>query len=191
MAHRALPIAVALCLSLVACADATPPPAPELAAPAPAPSTRPSATPALDHQALVARGEYLVRIAGCNDCHTPGYAAAGGEVPEESWLTGSSEGFLGPWGTTYPTNLRLRVASMEEEAWMAYSATLRARPLMPDFAVRAMTEDDRRALYRFIRSLGPAGDPAPLALPPGQVPSAPYLALVLPEAVVPEAPATP
>ena len=30
---------------------------------------------------LLARGDYLVRIAGCNDCHTPAYAERGGEVP--------------------------------------------------------------------------------------------------------------
>jgi hypothetical protein len=31
---------------------------------------------------------------------------------------------------------------------------------MPDFALRAMREDDR-AIYRFIRSLGQVGQPAP------------------------------
>ena len=31
-------------------------------------------TPAVD---LVARGEYLVRTAGCNDCHTAGYGESG------------------------------------------------------------------------------------------------------------------
>lgn len=43
-----------------------------------------------------------------------------------------------------------------------------------------MTEEDRRAIYRFIHSLGAAGQPAPEALPPGQTPPAPYLGLVLP-----------
>ena len=32
--------------------------------------------------AQVQRGRYLVKIAGCNDCHTPGYAMSGGKVPE-------------------------------------------------------------------------------------------------------------
>ena len=31
----------------------------------------------------VARGEYLVRITGCNDCHTPAYGDRGGNVPKE------------------------------------------------------------------------------------------------------------
>lgn len=131
---------------------------------------------------LIARGEYLVRIAGCNDCHTPGYAEKGGDIPEQSWLTGSPLGYSGPWGTTYAANLRLKLADMDEAAWLAYSAGLHTRPIMPDYNVRAMTEDDRRALYRFIRSLGPAGDKAPDYLPPGQTPPLPYMQLVLPPA---------
>lgn len=71
---------------------------------------------------------------------------------------------------------------MSEAQWLEYSAHLRARPIMPDFALRAMSEDDRRALYHFIRGLGPAGERAPDALPPGQTPPPPYLALVLPPA---------
>jgi mono/diheme cytochrome c family protein len=130
---------------------------------------------------LVAEGEYLVRIAGCNDCHTPGYSDRGGEVPRSEWLVGSPLGQLGPWGTTYPTNLRLSINALQEDEWLAYTANLHTRPLMPDFAVRQMREHDRRAIYRFVRSLGPAGDPSPKALPPGQQPPPPYLQLVLPD----------
>jgi mono/diheme cytochrome c family protein len=35
----------------------------------------------------VARGEYLVRFGGCNDCHTPGYFAG---KPDASRLRGTS-----------------------------------------------------------------------------------------------------
>ena len=70
--------------------------------------------------------------------------------------------------------------NFSEDEWLAYSANLRTRPIMPDFAVRDMTEEDRRALYRFIRGLGPAGSPAPAALPPRQTPPLPHMALVLP-----------
>ena len=144
------------------------------------------AAPAVD---LVARGEYLVRVAGCNDCHTAGYAERQGEVPKEHWLTGSAPlGYTGPWGTTYATNLRLRMQELDEAQWLEYSANLRTRPIMPDFSVRAMSEEDRRAIYRFVRSLGPAGTRAPDALPPGQTPPPPYLALVLPPAPAGAAP---
>ncbi|MCL1635211.1 hypothetical protein M2650_11305 [Luteimonas sp. SX5] len=74
---------------------------------------------------------------------------------------------------------------MNETQWLEYSAKLRTRPLMPDFALRAMTEADRRAIYRFIKSLGPGGGPAPAVLPPGHKPAPPYLELVLPGAQAP------
>ena len=63
--------------------------------------------PKLVEQKSLDRGRYLVKIAGCNDCHTTGYAEAGGKIPEKQWLTGDQLGFRGPWGTTYPINLRL------------------------------------------------------------------------------------
>lgn len=133
-----------------------------------------------DQAGALARGEYLVRIAGCNDCHTPAYGERGGNVPKEEWLTGSPLGFNGPWGTTYAANLRLKAAEMDEAGWLQYSANLHTRPLMPDYSVRDMTTEDRRALYRFLRALGPTGGKAPEYLPPGKTPPAPYLQLVLP-----------
>lgn len=135
----------------------------------------------------IARGEYMVRMGGCNDCHTPGWSDSAGQLPTAQWLTGSPLANLGPWGTTYPANLRLKVAGMDEQTWLAYSGNLHTRPLMPDFTLRAMREDDRRAVYRFIRSLGPAGQAAPAYLPPGQKPPAPYLELVLPPGPPPAA----
>jgi len=137
----------------------------------------------------VARGKYLVTTSGCNDCHTPGYPESGGQVPRERWLTGSPLGWQGPWGTTYPANLRLKLAAMDEQAWMDYSASLHTRPPMPDFAIRAMSEDDRRALYRFVRSLGPAGEPAPAYLPPGTDAPVPYVKWMLPPPPAAPAPA--
>lgn len=129
---------------------------------------------------LLARGEYLIRTTGCNDCHTVGYPESQGTLPKSEWLKGSPLGYNGPWGTTYAPNLRLRLQEMNEVQWLEYSANLRTRPIMPDFAVRAMTEEDRRAIFRFVQSLGPAGQPAPAFLPPGQTPPAPYFGLVLP-----------
>jgi hypothetical protein len=39
---------------------------------------------------------------------------------------------------------------------------------MPWFALHDMRTQDLRAVYRFIKSLGPAGEAAPAYLPPGQ-----------------------
>lgn len=139
-----------------------------------------TAAPAADPAADLAHGEYMVLVGGCNDCHTAGFGERQGQVPREEWLTGNRLGFHGPWGTSYPTNLRLSIDALDEAQWLAYTANLHTRPPMPDYLVRAMRENDRRAIYRFIRSLGPAGEPAPAALPPGQTPAPPYFGLVLP-----------
>ncbi|HVR82218.1 MAG TPA: cytochrome C [Luteimonas sp.] len=155
----------------------------EAATPAPAPAA------AMPTDAdLLARGEYLVRIGTCNDCHTPGYNEAAGELPTAQWLVGSPIGFHGPWGTTYAANLRLKTADMDEAAWLKYTGELHTRPIMPDFMVRAMKEEDRLAIFRFIKSLGPDGQPAPDYLPPGQKPQPPYWELVLPPGPPPQAP---
>jgi len=147
--------------------------------PSPAPLAQDGQIAAAD---LIDKGEYLVKIGGCNDCHTPGYGQSGGKVPKQHWLTGSDQGFMGPWGTTYPSNLRLNLSKMSEPEWLVYSGTFHTRPPMPDFTVRAMSEEDRRALYRFVTSLGSAGKAAPAYLPPDQQPPAPYFQLVLPPA---------
>lgn len=124
---------------------------------------------------LVKHGRYLVQTAGCNDCHTPGYAEAEGRVDEKLWLTGDKVGWSGPWGTTYATNLRLYMARHSEGSWLQAARSFRPRPPMPWFNVHAMSDRDLRALYRYIRAIGPAGEPAPAYLPPGHQPSGPAI----------------
>ena len=137
------------------------------------------ALPALGQQKaddpLVKRGRYLVQIGGCNDCHTAAYPEKGGKVPEAQWLTGDALGWQGPWGTTYPTNLRLYFQGLSEEEWVKKGKTLTARPPMPWFNVQAMTTNDLRALYRYVRHLGPAGKPAPGYVPPDKSPTGPVI----------------
>jgi len=140
----------------------------------PAPGIAQTASSQLDPN-LVERGRYLVRIAGCNDCHTPGYAVSGGDVREQQWLIGDTLGWRGPWGTTYAVNLRLYMQGMSEAQWVTVAKTLRSRPPMPWFALRDMHETDLRAIYQFTRSLGPGGDAAPAYLPPEQEPAGPYV----------------
>jgi mono/diheme cytochrome c family protein len=122
---------------------------------------------------IIERGRYLVRIGGCNDCHTPGYLQSNGEVSEAQWLTGSVVGFQGPWGTTYPANLRHTALSLTEDQWLA-RAREPMRPPMPWFNLRAMTDEDLVAMYRYIVQLGPAGEPAPAAAAPGVEVATPY-----------------
>lgn len=138
------------------------------AAPAAGPDTDP---------ATVDRGRYLVAVSGCNDCHTPGYGEAAGATPPSAWLTGNAVGFQGPWGTSYPSNLRLLVRTMSEDQWLV-RARQPMRPPMPWFGLRDMTDPDLRSVYRFIYSLGPAGQPAPAASAPGQPVATPYFEFV-------------
>ena len=123
---------------------------------------------------LVSRGRYLVRIAGCNDCHTPGYLQAAGKMDEKHWLTGDGFGWRGPWGTSYATNLRLYVAGLSEAQWLQRVADMRSRPPMPWFNLQAMTESDRKAIFHYLQSLGPAGQPAPAWVPPDKQPPQPF-----------------
>jgi mono/diheme cytochrome c family protein len=77
----------------------------------------------------VARGKYLVEIAGCHDCHTPQKMGANGPEPDTSrmlaghpadrtlppppapsgpWIVSSIDSntaFAGPWGISYTRNL--------------------------------------------------------------------------------------
>jgi mono/diheme cytochrome c family protein len=78
-------------------------------------------------ETLVARGKYLVTVAGCNDCHSPKVMTAHGPEPDTTrLLSGHPEGeplapvvltkdwllfnngltaFVGPWGVSYAANL--------------------------------------------------------------------------------------
>lgn len=91
----------------------------------------PSTVPAQDSaaSAQVKRGEYLVSIAGCHDCHTPWVVGSGGPEPDMKralsghpqdltitapasvsppWsgaMTPTSTGWSGPWGVSFSANL--------------------------------------------------------------------------------------
>jgi mono/diheme cytochrome c family protein len=123
----------------------------------------------------IARGRYVIAIAGCNDCHTPHYPQTGGKVAESEWLTGDALGWRGPWGTTYASNLRLYMQGLSEEEWVKKAKALKARPPMPWFNVQHMSAADLRAIYRYVRHLGPAGKPAPDYVPPDKTPTGPYV----------------
>jgi mono/diheme cytochrome c family protein len=133
-----------------------------------------TAAVAVANEDQVARGRYLVKVSGCNDCHTAGYLPANGEVPASQWLTGDGFGWRGPWGTTYGANLRLFMADLSEDEWVEAAKTLQRRPPMPWFNLNAMAEADLRAIYQFTRSLGDPGKPAPDYVPPGEEPKTPY-----------------
>ncbi|MDP3584093.1 MAG: c-type cytochrome [Thiobacillus sp.] len=124
----------------------------------------------------IRHGRYLIQTTGCNDCHTPGFMQKDGQVPESEWLTGDAMGWQGPWGTTYPANLRLLAHSLTEAQWVA-RARQPMRPPMPSPSLRAMTDADLKAIYRYVKSLPLKGPAAPAYVPPGGKVATPYLDL--------------
>ncbi len=61
------------------------------------------------------------------------------------------------------------------DPWVEHARKLQARPPMPFWALNRMRSGDLRAVYRYVRSLGPGGRPAPDFVPPGAEPRPPYV----------------
>ena len=174
-AHAAF-IVIAGVLSLQACSN------PATAAPTEVATTEAEHITAASQ---VDAGRYLIKIGGCNDCHTPGYAMTNGASPAEAdWLTADAVGYSGPWGVSYPSNLRLSLQNMTEEQFIALSRAGEGRPPMPWPSLKAMSDKDLKAIYVYIKSLGSKGEPAPAALSPGVAPDRPHIVFV------PQMPAT-
>lgn len=131
------------------------------------------------HKAIK-HGEFLVNYGGCQDCHTPGWSENGGQAPKDMLLTGGGMNFQGPWGTTYPINLRLYFQNLTLKQWIRNARTVKGRPAMPFWTFRYLSDKDLGDIYAYVRSLGPAGQPAHDYVPPGQEAPAPYLKLVVP-----------
>lgn len=179
--HGAFVAVAAALLSLQACSGpATAKPAANASS---APVEHVTAASAID------AGRYLVKTGGCNDCHTPGYVetlmTTGQAMPEADWLQGGDVGFSGPWGVSYPSNLRLSIQNMTEDQFLDLSRAGQGRPPMPWPSLQAMSDKDLKAIYAYIKSLGPKGAPAPAALSPGVTPDRPHIVFT------PQPPATP
>ena len=116
----------------------------------------------------VQRSYVVLATNGAGDCDE------NGETPVNQWLLGDSFGWRGPWGTTYPSNLRLFMDAMSEDEWVKEAKTMKRLPPMPWFNLNAMKDDDLRAIYQFTRSLGDVGQQAPAYVPPGEEPNPPY-----------------
>ena len=140
-----------------------------------------AAVPASAADVSVKRGEQVSITAGCHDCHTAGYGESGGKIDPAAALKGTQLGWQGPWGTTYPSNLRLVAKEKgSEDAFLHYAKTFQAKPPMPFYNVHAMDESDIRSLYQYIVSLGEPGEAMPQALPPGEEPKTPYIVIAPP-----------
>jgi mono/diheme cytochrome c family protein len=170
-AHAAF-LLVASALGLQGCGG------PVQAEPAAAPAASVRPTEMVVAKSQIDAGRYLVKVGGCNDCHTPGYVETlmmtGKAMPESDWLMGSDVGFAGAWGVSYPANLRLSFQNMTEEQFLQLSHEGKGRPPMPWPSLMAMSDADLRAMYAYIHSLGAKGPATPAALSPGVEPDRPY-----------------
>jgi mono/diheme cytochrome c family protein len=130
---------------------------------------------------VIDRGRYLLAVGNCNDCHTAGFPEREGKIPESQWLLGGAPlGLRGPWGTTYASNLRVTASRLSESEWVRMTKTLKTKPPMPWFNLNQWSEADSRALYHYIKQLGPAGEPVKASLPPGQEAPQPYISWPMP-----------
>lgn len=139
-------------------------PATEIASPvkylirgAPQPLTRPVTPPDLSTPEL--RGEYLVRLASCADCHTP---MVNGQPEHDKEFAGGTE-FKGPWGTVQSANItpdQTGISYYDEarfiEAMRTGSVMGRVlNPLMPWDGYRHMNDDDLKAIFAYLRTVKP------------------------------------
>ncbi len=128
----------------------------------------------------VKRGEYLVRIGGCNDCHTPGHFL--GKPDEARFLGGSDVGFGIPGrGVFVGPNLTpdMETGLGKWTAEQIVTAITKGErpdgrilaPIMPykDFA--GLTKSDALAIAAYLKSLKPVSHKVPGPFGPGEVPS--------------------
>ncbi len=133
------------------------------------------APPQMDQAAKVKRGAYLTAIAGCTDCHTPGFFY--NATDSTRLLSGSELGWQGPWGVTYARNLtpdnETGIGAWSEAEIVTAIRTGRRPdgstilPPMPwvDFAY--LTDDDAYAIAAYLKSIPPVVHKVPDRLPPG------------------------
>ena len=123
----------------------------------------------------IERGRQAVKIMGCNSCHTPDYMIKRSYIPEEDWLVGSTLGFRGTYGTVYPTNLRLLLNNMTEDEWLVLAKLMREDSPMAWIMLPKTVDQDLRAIYKFVKYLGPKGTPTLSRLAAGVVPTTQYV----------------
>lgn len=139
----------------------------------------------------VERGKYLVTIAGCNDCHTPGYFL--GKPDMTRFLGGSEVGFEMPGlGTFHGPNLTPDKATglggwTDAQVMTALQTGVRPdgrvlAPIMPWHAFANLTKEDVAAIVAFLRSIPPVSNKVPGPFGPTEKPTAFVMKIVPPAA---------
>jgi mono/diheme cytochrome c family protein len=139
----------------------------------------------------VARGEYLVRFGGCNDCHTPGYFL--GKPDAARFLGGSDVGFdLSGVGTFVGPNLTPDPDTglgkwSKAQIMTALQTGVRPdgrvlAPIMPWRAFAGLTKSDAAAIADYLKSLTPVRHKVPGPFGDGVPSPVPRMTVVFPQA---------
>jgi mono/diheme cytochrome c family protein len=122
---------------------------------APIPVREPVPEP--DLSTPVKRGDYLVTLGGCRDCHTPQQQ---GQRMMELDLAGGFE-LIGPWGNVASANITQAPSGIpyyDEGLFVEVMRTgfVKARQLsqiMPWWYYRGLTDDDLKNMYAYLRTV--------------------------------------
>jgi hypothetical protein len=135
----------------------------------PRPITDPVAAPASADP--VVRGEFLVTMAGCRDCHTP--MNDKGQFLPDMELSGGQI-FDGPWGRVASANLTPDPSGIPYYDEILFLQALRTgyvrvrslNPIMPWRHYGGMTDDDLKAIFAYLKSVKPIHHVVDNAEPP-------------------------
>lgn len=139
----------------------------------------------------VERGQYLVTIAGCNDCHTPGGLI--GQPDAKRRLGGSDTGFGDPasgvWiGGNLTPDLETGLGKWtRDQIVTAFTKGVtpdgrKLSEIMPWPALSHLTADDAQAIAAYLQSLPAVKNAIPGPYKAGETPSVPYISAVIPTA---------
>ena len=132
---------------------------------------------AMADNSQIARGEYLVTLGGCNDCHTPGYFL--GKPDMSRFLGGSDVGFEIPGqgvfvGPNITPDKKTGIGSWTPEQ-IVKAIQFGERPdgrmlapIMPWHAYVKLTADDAMAIAAFLQCLNPVSNQIPGPFKPGE-----------------------
>ena len=142
----------------------------------------------------IERGKYLVTLASCTDCHTPGFFF--GKPDMARYLGGSEVGFEIPGlGVFYGPNLTPDKETglgnwTDEQIVTALQTGQRPdgrilAPIMPWKAFASLTREDALAIAAFLRSIAPVKGKVPGPFGPSEKPTSFVMKVVPPEAAGP------
>jgi mono/diheme cytochrome c family protein len=104
--------------------------------------------PHVNADSQLAAGRHIVLTAGCNHCHTQGWQATDGAIPQSAWLKGG----IAPPNVPTPS-LRVIVHALPQSAFVALFRTKQPPSAMPWVDVRNLGDTDLDAVYAFIHAL--------------------------------------